>query len=140
MKRLAIAVVALLTLTGCGPYALAFTPTGSLPAYEESVGTWRNDDAALTLFDDRTFAIENLPSSALENYATTGSLSGTVEETANGPAGGMGAYDLYDTEGVFVATLYYYAGVLEPPVFLFAIGVVDDGDWFRFTKDDDASD
>jgi hypothetical protein len=29
--------------------------------------------------------------------------------------------------------------LLDEPVFLFARGVVDDGDWFRFTKDDDAS-
>ena len=140
MKRLAIAAIALLALTGCGPYALGFTPTGSLPEYEDSVGTWRNDDAALTLYDDRTFAIENLPGDVLENYPTTGSLSGTVHDTANGPAGGMAAYDLYDNDGAFIATLYYYAGMLEPPAFLFANGVVDDGDWFRFTKDDDASD
>ena len=140
MRHLVIAAVALLTLTGCGPYALAFTPTGSLPDYDDSVGTWRNDDATLTLADDHSFEIENLPSGTLDNYESDGDITGTVEEATGRPLGGMGAYDLYDDEGEFVDTLFYYDGVLEEPVFLFARGVVDDGDWFRFTKDDTASD
>ena len=68
-----------------------------------------------------------------------GDITGIVADHS-GPPGGLGAYDLYDDEGEFVDTLFYYDGVLEAPVFLFARGVVDDGDWFRFTKDDTASD
>jgi len=135
MKRLAIAALALLTLTGCGPYALAFTPTGELPDYEDNVGIWRNDDATLTLADDRTFTIESLPSNALDNYSNDGEISGTVEDADGRPTGALSGYDLYDDEGEYVDTLYYYDGVLEAPVFLFATGVVDDGDWFRFAKD-----
>ena len=64
-----------------------------------------------------------------------GSVSGTVEDHT-GPQSGLDAYDLYDDAGDFVDTLYYYDGLLEDPAFLFANGVVDDGDWFRFTKHD----
>lgn len=130
MKRLAIAGIALLTLSGCGSYALAFTPTGSLPPYADTVGVWANEDATLTLDDDRRFEISDLPSGVIDRE---GDLSGTVREHL-GPEGGMGAYDLYDDSGEFVDTLYYYDGLLEDPAFLFADGVVDDGDWFRFTK------
>ena len=132
MKRLAIAAVALLTLSGCGSYALAFTPTGSLPPYADTVGLWANDEATLTLDDDGRFEIVNLPAGVISRE---GSVSGTVEDHT-GPRSGLDAYDLYDDAGDFVDTLYYYDGLLEDPAFLFANGVVDDGDWFRFTKHD----
>jgi hypothetical protein len=136
VRRLAIAAIALLTLTGCGSYALAFTPTGDLPDYADTVGTWAHDEATLTLADDRSFAVEGLPDGLTR---LSGDFGGTVEDAPARPSGSMASYDLYDESGVFIATLYYYDGMLEDPVFLFAQGVVDDGDWFRFAKQPEAS-
>jgi hypothetical protein len=136
VKGLAIVAIALLTLTGCGSYALAFTPTGDLPDYAATVGTWAHDETTLTLADDRSFAVEGLPDGVTR---LSGDFVGTVEDASPRPSGSMGSYDLYDESGAFIAALYYYDGVLEDPVFLFAQGVVDDGDWFRFAKQPEAS-
>ena len=131
MKRLALAAAVLLALTGCGQYALQ----SNLPDYDETLGEWRHDGATLTLLDDQRFEITDLPSGTLENYESDGDISGTLADTDGRPLS-LGAYDLYDAEGKFVDTLYFYDGAFEAPAFLFARGPVDDGDWFRFTKDD----
>lgn len=131
MRRIALGAVVLVALTGCGQYSLGST----LPEYDDTVGVWRNDDATLTLLDDRRFEITDLPSGTLENYESGGDISGTLTDPGGRPLS-LGAYDLYDDAGEFVDTLYFYDGAFEAPAFLFARGVVDDGDWFRFTKDD----
>lgn len=135
MRWLAVAAIALLTLSGCGSYALAFTPTGSLPPYADTVGVWANEETTLTLDDDRGFEIVDLPAGVINRE---GSFSGTVEEHT-GPESGLDAYDLFDSAGTYIDTLYYYDGAFEEPVFLFARGVVDDGDWMRFAKQPKAS-
>lgn len=135
------ALLTVLLLSGCGNYALAFTPSGSLPPTPEIVGEWRNaDGATLTFSDDGSYSFADVPAEVLaedwENVeGSTDLVSGTGEysEPTSGPDS-MDHLELTPDDGTTMVRAYYYDGLLEDPVFVFSMGVVDDGHWYRFER------
>lgn len=71
MRRLAIAAIALLALTGCGQYAAPYAPAFP-PDSDDLVGTWVHDEddtsrgATITLDADGTMSFKSIPSEVIE--------------------------------------------------------------------------
>jgi hypothetical protein len=127
VKRWILVVALALSLTGCGAYAAAFTPSESLPSSDDIAGTWVADNGGFVeLSVDGTFTTENTD-------APSGSGTWSTPEQPSSP---FPYYLLTYGTGSSVQ-LHHQNGFLGDENLYFVRGVVDDGDWYRLYRAED---
>ena len=127
MKRWILVAALALSLTGCGAYAAAFTPSESLPSSEEIAGTWVAEDGGFVeLTADGRFTTEGAEAPA---------GSGTWTEPEQ-PASPFPYYLLTYSNGDSVQLHHRNAFMGDEKVY-FVRGVVDDADWYRMYRAED---
>ncbi|TBN56735.1 hypothetical protein EYE40_04595 [Glaciihabitans arcticus] len=131
MRRVVVVVILLLALTGCGPYAAAFTPSESMPSAADLAGTWTSDDGAtITLTENGAFEVEGVPGS----YLPSGDGAGAWAEPEQDPT----PFPLIELryDGGDIAELHHQNGsLLGRENVYFVQGVVDDADWLRLYRE-----
>ena len=127
MRRALLATLVVLCLTGCGPYAAAFTPTEELPAVEDVMGRWVAEDGGLVELTANGFTVEGA------EVAPDG--SGRWEAADQEPTP-FPYYQLWYDDGS-VERLYHQNGsLLGDESLYFSRGVVDDADWYRLRREE----
>ena len=152
LASVAVAIALLVTLSGCGPYALAFTPTAGLPEADAFAGTWEHrpenaflgesdstSGATITLSADGTFTVAGVASDALGTEDGEWIASSSVVEASGTwslPEGRPDSLDHLVLSGLadHPVNLYFHHQPLSEPIFFFSPGLVDDGHWYRFTR------
>jgi len=131
VKRFALVALVLLGLTGCGPYAAAFTPSETIPSAADLAGTWTSEDGAtVTLTEDGQFEIVGLEG----DFLPTGPGSGTWTEPEQDPT----PFPLIELryESGDLAELHHQNGSLFGQENIYFVrGVVDDADWYRLYRE-----
>jgi len=132
MRKTALAVLVMLALTGCGPYAAAFTPSEPLPSAEELAGTWQSKDGAeIALSEDGRFEVRDVPA----DYLPTGDGTGTWTAPEQDPTPFPLLKLRYDN-GDYAELYHQFGSVFGDESVYFSDGVVDDADWFRLYREE----
>lgn len=154
LGAIAVSAALVVLLSGCGPYALAFTPTSGLPSPEDFAGMWehRPEDgflgeadstsgATISLKTDGTFTVDGVAPEALGSEDAEWVLSSSPVDASGTwslPDGGPDGLDHLELTGLAAhpVSLYFHHQALSEPIFFFSPGLVDDGHWYRFTRVD----
>ncbi len=155
MRRLAIAALALVLLTGCGQYASPYFPA-SPPETDDLIGTWihaendTSEGATLTLNADGTLKFDSIPSDVIqgnsgEDYAwrqSSNLVSGEgtwIFEPGQTVFDRLHLYASFNSEHQADAAstwLDFGTGVFGASSSInFIIGDPDQGEFYRLTRD-----
>ena len=127
MRRIVLVVAVALLLTGCGPYAAAFTPSEELPAAEDVLGRWVADDGGVVELTASGFSVSGT------DFAPAGSGRWKSPELAPTP---FPYYELFYDDGEIERLYHQNGSLLGEESLYFSRGVVDDGDWYRLHREE----